>query len=98
MKETLVSIDGAGRIVLPKDVREELAIKAGDTLSLSLQGSSVLLRTNQKKRGFKRKGKLLVFSSGGAELLDDTAVSSLLDEIRGEKLSQLNQSAQRTKQ
>lgn len=85
MKNTLVPIDRAGRIVLPKGVRQELAIKAGDLFSVSIQGTAVRLTPNKEATGLVRKGKALVFSTGGDETLSEEAVSSLLNEGRQER-------------
>jgi AbrB family looped-hinge helix DNA binding protein len=82
MKDASISIDRAGRIVLPKVVREELAIKPGDTLKVSLQGSSVTLTPDRPKSGLVRKSKALVFSSAGDEILNRDTVERILDEER----------------
>jgi AbrB family looped-hinge helix DNA binding protein len=82
MKELTVPIDQAGRVVLPKDVRDELAIKPGDTLKVSIHGSSVTLTPNKESSGFVRKGKALVFSSGGEDVLSQEIVDRALDKGR----------------
>jgi AbrB family looped-hinge helix DNA binding protein len=52
-----VTLDRAGRVVLPKSLREELHLSPGDTLDLTVQGEAVLLRPRrsafplQKERG-----------------------------------------------
>lgn len=78
-------IDQAGRIVLPKDVRQELAIKPSDTLKLSIHGSSVTLTPHKATAGFVRKGKALIFTSAGNEVLTDADVSNLLAGSREER-------------
>ncbi len=88
MKEMTVPIDQAGRIVLPKQVRQELAIKPGDTLKLSIQGSSVTLTPNKEAAGFVRKGHALVFSTTGDEMLSQESVNGILEEGRDERLEQ----------
>ena len=70
MKELLVSIDPAGRIVLPKKVREDLAIKAGDVFRVSVQGAAVTLTPEKETAGFIRKGKALVFATPGSATLE----------------------------
>ena len=86
MKEMTVPIDQAGRIVLPKDVRQELAIKPGDTLKLSIHGSSVTLTPNKEATGFVRKGHALVFATAGDETLSQDDVNGILEEGRDERL------------
>ena len=81
----MVPIDRAGRVVIPKNVRQELAIKPGDTLKVSVSGSSVTLTPNRETVGFVRKGQALVFSSGGGETLSEESVASLLEKGRDER-------------
>lgn len=56
MKAT-VTIDKAGRVVLPKTLRDELHLAPGDTLDLVVEGERVTLRPRpagpplQKERG-----------------------------------------------
>jgi AbrB family looped-hinge helix DNA binding protein len=85
MKELTVPIDEAGRIVLPKGVRQELAIKAGDTLKVAVHGASVTLTPNREMTGLVRKGKALVFSSIGDETVTAEAVNRVLEEAREER-------------
>jgi AbrB family looped-hinge helix DNA binding protein len=62
-----VTLDRAGRVVLPKTLREELHLSPGDTLDLTVEGESVTLRPRriatplQKERGVwvLRTGKSL---------------------------------------
>jgi AbrB family looped-hinge helix DNA binding protein len=82
MRNTSISIDGAGRIILPKDVREELAIKPGDTLKISVQGSSVTLTPDRQQSGLVRKSKALVFSNPDEEILSRETVERILKEQR----------------
>ena len=82
MKELTVPIDQAGRVVLPKEVRRELAIKPGEMLKVSVHGSSVTLTPYREARGLVRKGKALVFSAGGEEVLTDETVGQLVADMR----------------
>ena len=68
VKDALVPIDQAGRIVLPKNVRQELAIKPGDVFKVSIAGSAVTLTPSREKTGLVRKGRALVFSATGDTL------------------------------
>jgi AbrB family looped-hinge helix DNA binding protein len=82
MKELTVPIDQAGRIVLPKQVRQELAIKSGDLFRITTNGSVVSLTPTKTSSGFVRKGKALVFSTSGDELLHNEQVVDVLEEAR----------------
>ena len=85
MKETLVPIDQAGRIVLPKEVRDELAIKPGDTFKISIQGSAVTLTPNTQASGFVRRGKALVFSAAGKEAVTNETIGKILNAGREDR-------------
>jgi AbrB family looped-hinge helix DNA binding protein len=89
MKDTMVPIDQAGRIVLPKRVREELAIKPGDTFKISIAGVAVTLTPNKESTGFVRKGKALVFSTPGEETLSEKTAQEILESGRGERDSRV---------
>src|SRR5271157_2030879 len=82
MKHDVVPIDQAGRIVLPKSVRQELAIKPGDTFKVSIEGVAVTLTPNKERTGFVRKGKALVFSTAGNETLSEETVHEILESGR----------------
>jgi AbrB family looped-hinge helix DNA binding protein len=85
MKDVLVPIDKAGRIVLPKAVRQELAIKPGDVLQVAIQGLAVTLTPNQEKAGLVRQGKALVFSVPSDDHLAAETVENLLQAEREER-------------
>jgi len=77
MNDVLVPIDMAGRVVLPKHVREELAIKPGDQLIVSIHGNAVTLRPTWDESGFVRRGRAWVFSCEGGDLLDNETVETI---------------------
>jgi bifunctional DNA-binding transcriptional regulator/antitoxin component of YhaV-PrlF toxin-antitoxin module len=74
MKNDIVRVDQAGRILLTKAMRRELAIKAGDTFKVSIKGMAITLTPNKESAGFVRKGRALVFSTGGSQSLDTETV------------------------
>ena len=85
MKDVLVPIDKAGRIVLPKVVRHELAIKPGDVLRVAIRGLVVTLTPSKETTGLVRQGKALVFSTTSDEVLTSGAVENLLEGEREER-------------
>lgn len=82
MKDVLVSVDNAGRLVLPKQIREDLAIHPGDQLKIAVEGDHVTLRPERQKAGFIKKGEVLVFSTGGTGTLTDDALESICNSDR----------------
>ena len=54
---TTVTIDKAGRVVLPKPLREELQLEPGDKVELDSKGGTVTLcRVRQSSRLHKERG------------------------------------------
>ena len=96
MKELTVPIDPAGRIVLPKRVREELAVKPGDTFKVSISGSTVVLTPQKTTAGFVRKGKALVFCAPGHQAVSTEDVNDILESTRAEQMAGQLKSARRS--
>jgi AbrB family looped-hinge helix DNA binding protein len=83
MKELTIPIDAAGRLVLQKEVRQQLAIHSGDLLKVTVTGNEVSLRRKAEKSRFIRKGRALVFSAPEAEVKRET-VQAVLGDARDE--------------
>ena len=89
MKEILVPIDKAGRVVLPKSIRDELAISPGDVFKISVAGNVLTLEADKRPTGLIRKGNALVFSSRSGAILTHETVQALIDEGRGGPVTQI---------
>src|SRR5271154_3684907 len=87
MSDVLIPIDKAGRVVLPKHVREELAIKPGDQLIISIHGNAVTLRPTKDESGFVKRGRALVYSCEGGDLLDNETIETIRATEGGSLLS-----------
>jgi AbrB family looped-hinge helix DNA binding protein len=59
-----VTIDQAGRVVLPKKLRDELRLTPGDTLDVTVQGEDVMLRPRRHSSPMHKKDGIWVFTSG----------------------------------
>lgn len=78
-----VSIDGVGRVVIPKSVRTALGITAGTALELITDGAGLRLepvRLDQRPIGIGEDGLPLLGAVQGATLTDDD-VRALRDEL-----------------
>ena len=76
-------VDKAGRVVLPKTVRDELKIEAGDTLELESDGERVMLRRSlPSSRRYKKRG-IWVFRSG--QPMPAGLTDKVLHEIREQR-------------
>jgi len=58
-----VQMDPAGRVVLPKRVRERFRLRGGDTLALEVKGETIELRPQQAKARLERVNGVLVLVS-----------------------------------
>lgn len=56
-----VTIDRFGRMVLPKVIRDDLGLSAGDVLEATEEKNAIVLRPVDRTDAVKREGKILVF-------------------------------------
>lgn len=78
---TTVQIDQAGRIVIPKAMRQALELAGGDEVDLIVQGRELRLRAKPSADGLVRRGKLWVKPKTG-RALDPADLQSALERVR----------------
>src|SRR5438105_9494541 len=61
---TTLTIDKAGRVVLPKPVRDEMQLRAGDSLELESSEDRIVLRPRRGGVGLHQKQGIWVFGVG----------------------------------
>lgn len=61
---TTVTLDKAGRVVIPKTLRDELRLEPGDSLELESEGERVTLRPVRSQSPLRKKRGVWVFQSG----------------------------------
>jgi AbrB family looped-hinge helix DNA binding protein len=64
MRGSSVTLDRAGRLVLPKSVREELRLSPGDTLDLAIQDEAVTLRPRRSATPLQKERGVWVLRTG----------------------------------
>jgi AbrB family looped-hinge helix DNA binding protein len=79
-----VTLDRAGRIVLPKGVRDELHLSPGDTLDFSVQGDEVTLRARRNSTPLQKERGIRVLRTG--KLLSVRETDELLRDIREQRI------------
>ena len=79
-------MDKAGRVVLPKPLREQFNLVAGDKLRLSVEGSSIRLEPASGAGEFVRKGTVLVYTGEFSELITTGKIARLIGSERETRL------------
>ena len=65
-----ITIDRAGRLVIPKSIRDEMNIVPGTELEIDADGNEIRLRLTGTESRLIRKSGVLVFSGGGKTDID----------------------------
>ena len=84
---TTITVDKAGRIVLPKPVRDKLQLQAGDSLELQASGEEITLRPVRAKMRLVREDGMWVFTTG--EPLPENLVEGTMEAVRREREEQI---------
>ena len=67
-----VTLDRAGRVVLPKTLRDAMRLSPGDTLDLTVKGDEVTLRPRRGASALQRERGVWVFRTGKPLTADET--------------------------
>ncbi|HVT19332.1 MAG TPA: AbrB/MazE/SpoVT family DNA-binding domain-containing protein [Thermoanaerobaculia bacterium] len=76
-------MDKAGRIVIPKPLREELGLQAGDALELDTAGEQIMLRPVRGTGPLVKEHGVWVFRIG--QPLPASATEEVLEELREDR-------------
>ena len=82
MKNETIQIDKAGRVVLPKPLREQFNLLPGDKLRLSVEGNCFRLEPTDAGGELVRRGSVLVFAGGFPETITTAQVNKLIEQDR----------------
>jgi AbrB family looped-hinge helix DNA binding protein len=80
---TTLTVDKAGRVVLPKPVRDELQLSAGDSLEVESSEDQIVLRPVRGTAGLRKKQGIWVLDVD--EPLSVEAVNRTIRDIRRER-------------
>jgi AbrB family looped-hinge helix DNA binding protein len=80
---TTLTLDKAGRIVLPKPLRDELQLAPGDVLEIESTGEEITLRPLRGNGALRKKHGIWVFRAD--EPLTHAAVERVRKNVRGER-------------
>lgn len=80
-----VSLDAAGRLVLPKAVRDRLRLSPGDQLILESEDEQITLRPDRPQAALKKKQGIWVYQGSPAEV----PLPALIDQERAKRLREI---------
>ncbi|MGB8539188.1 MAG: AbrB/MazE/SpoVT family DNA-binding domain-containing protein [Acidobacteriaceae bacterium] len=80
---THLTIDKAGRVVIPKSVREKLRLEPGDSLEMESAGEAITLRPVRGTGPLVKEHGVWVFHAG--QPLPASATDELLQQLREER-------------
>jgi AbrB family looped-hinge helix DNA binding protein len=80
---TRLTIDKAGRVVIPKPLREELHLEPGDSLEMDSTGEQITLRPVRGTGPLSKEHGVWVFHSGRP--LPASATDEMLQQMREER-------------
>ena len=60
-----VTLDRAGRVVLPKSLRDEMQLSPGDTFDVTVKGDELTLRPRRSATPLQKERGVWVFRTGG---------------------------------
>jgi AbrB family looped-hinge helix DNA binding protein len=80
MSDNTVTLDSTGRVVIPKSLRDELHLEAGDKLTAESDGNAVTLRPLRPEPRMRKKHGIWVFCAG--EPISTEEINQTIDEMR----------------
>lgn len=80
------TLDNAGRIVLPKPLRDELHLLPGDAVEIESSGEDITLRPVRGQAQLRKKHGIWVYRAG--EPLSASTVENTIRQIRRERDAQ----------
>ena len=78
-----LTLDKAGRVVLPKPLRDEMHLEPGDELEIETSGEDITLRPLRVQAPLRKKQGVWVYGVG--EPLSSTTVDKVVRQLRRER-------------
>jgi AbrB family looped-hinge helix DNA binding protein len=82
---TKISIDKAGRVVLPKSLREKMRVEAGDDLLVETEGDRITLRPIRQEAPLVKEFGIWVYQGEPS----DSSIPDLIDAEREKRIREL---------
>ena len=84
----IITIDKAGRLVLPKSIRDALRVGPGDTLEVTREDDRVILSPVRTRAGLQKELGVWVYRSGEPT---NASIPDLIDRQREERRRELRE-------
>src|SRR5271163_4535640 len=81
-----IRLDKAGRVVVPKSIRDALRLRAGEPLKVEQRNEEIVIRRDQPNVRLENVDGWLVIRGGPPR---DYSIPDLIDEIRNERIREL---------
>lgn len=83
MNGMTTTIDSAGRIVIPRDIRNAIGLKAGARLQISVDGGAIIIEPAPMRVKIVKRGRLhIMVPEDDLEPLAEEVVRAVRDELR----------------
>jgi AbrB family looped-hinge helix DNA binding protein len=81
--ESIATIDKAGRVVIPKEIRDKLKLRAGDSLALKCEGDSLTLQPIHAGAPLRKDHGIWVFHGGNPLSLEEA--NQIVHDVRRDR-------------
>ena len=85
-----ISVDKAGRVVLPKDLRDKLRLEAGDELSVEEDNEQIVLRPVRAQATLTKERGVWVYQGARGARRSTESLADLIDAAREERIRELS--------
>lgn len=82
-----ISVDKAGRVVLPKETRDRLRLEAGDELLVEEMDQQIVLRPMRAQASLQKEHGVWVYRSGKPAT---ESLQEQIDAVRDERIRELS--------
>jgi AbrB family looped-hinge helix DNA binding protein len=80
---TTITIDAAGRVVIPKAVRDTLRLEAGDVLEVQADAERITLRPRRQEAPLVQERGIWIYRAGGNP--QTGSIPDWIDAVRDER-------------
>jgi AbrB family looped-hinge helix DNA binding protein len=84
---TKLTLDKAGRVVIPKPLRDELHLSSGDELEIASQGDEIILRPVREGPTMFKENGMWIIKTGKPLGVED--VNATIESVREERHRQI---------